>query len=255
MASTSRPSGRRPSRPVVGSRNPTGRPRQVAGRGQSPADKLHDPVDDEATEATAADAPPEPPAPAPEAARKRAPAPPPPPVSAGPQESASGLRTTLVLVVALVVLVGVAVFEGWYLWLREDPVVSSDRPVVTGEVAHRSAVEAASEAADEIVSTSYKNYDEQVDQAVSKMTDGFAARYRQTAEDVREQFVDARKEVQVEVAAAGVVRASPSQVEALLFLNQYVTTDGKDTSYTPYRALVTVVDTEQGWLVSDIETR
>lgn len=182
--------------------------------------------------------------------------PPPGVVSApGRDSGTSGLRTTLVLVVALVVLIGVAAFEGWYLWLREDPVVSSDRPVVTGEVAHRSAVEAASEAADEIVSTSYTNYDEQVDQAVSMMTDEFAGRYRQTAEDVREQFVDARKEVQVEVAAAGVVRASPSQVEALLFLNQYVTTDGKDTSYTPYRALVTVVDTEQGWLVSDIETK
>jgi Mce-associated membrane protein len=160
-----------------------------------------------------------------------------------------------VLVVAILLLVGVAVAEGWYLWLREEPVVSAGRPVVTGEVAHRSAVEAASEAADEIVSTSYKNYDEQVDQAVSKMTDGFANQYRQTAEDVRPEFVEAKKEVQVEVAAAGVVRASPSQVEALLFLNQYVSSDGKETAYTPYRALVTVVDTDQGWLVSNIETR
>ncbi|MGH3334812.1 MAG: hypothetical protein ACRDOZ_03260, partial [Nocardioides sp.] len=104
-------------------------------------------------------------------------------------------------------------------------------------------------------STSYKNYDEQVDQAVSKMDDEFADQYRQTAEDVRQEFLDAKKEVQVEVAAAGVVRASDNEVEALLFLNQYVTTDGKDTSYTPYRAMVTVVETEQGWLVSDIETK
>ena len=51
------------------------------------------------------------------------------------------------------------------------------------------------------------------------------------------------------------IRASSTQVEALLFLNQYVTKAGKDTSYTPYRALVTVVDTEQGWLVSDFETK
>jgi Mce-associated membrane protein len=165
------------------------------------------------------------------------------------------VRTTLVLVIAIVILVGVAAAEGWFLWLRKDPVVSADRPVVTSEVAHRSAVEAASQAADEIVSTSYKNYDEQVDQAVGKMTDGFAAKYRQTAEDVRDQFVDAKKEVQVEVAAASVVRADESQVQALLFLNQYVTTNGKHTAYTPYRALVTVVNTDQGWLVSDIETQ
>jgi Mce-associated membrane protein len=175
-----------------------------------------------------------------------------PPEAGGP---ASGVRTTLVLVIAIVLLVGVAVAEGWFLWLRQEPVVSADRPVVTGEVAHRAAVEAASQAADEIVSTSYKNYDDQVDQAVDKMTDGFAAKYRKTAEDVRDQFVHAKKEVQVEVAAAGVVRADESQVQALLFLNQYVTTDGKHTAYTPYRALVTVVNTDQGWLVSDIETK
>lgn len=214
--------------------------------GRTPGETVREP------EATPADQPPPaPPAPAAEVPARDLP----PPAPVPPREAGGGLRTTAVLVVALVVLIGVAAVEGWYLWLREDPVVSAERPVVTGEVAHRSAVEAASQAADDIVSTSYKNYDEQVDQAVSKMTDGFAGKYRQTAEDVREEFVDARKEVQVEVVAAGVVRASSTQVEALLFLNQYVTTDGRDTTYTPYRALVTVVDTEQGWLVSDLETR
>ncbi len=254
MASTPRP-GRRPSRPVVGSRNPTGRPRKVAGRFQSSGDTLHEPVaapvDEQSTAppppVTEAAPPPEPPPAAPAGHE--------PPAPGGPAGTAPGLRTTLVLVIAIVVLIGVAAAEGWYLWLREDPVVSAGRPVVTGEVAHRSAVEAASDAADEIVSTSYKNYDEQVDQAVGKMDDEFADQYRQTAEDVRQEFLDAKKEVQVEVAAAGVVRASDKEVEALLFLNQYVTTDGKDTSYTPYRAMVTVVDTEQGWLVSDIETK
>lgn len=160
------------------------------------------------------------------------------------------------LVVAIVLLVGIAAAEGWYLWLREDPVVSAARPVVTGEVSHRSAVDAASKATDEIFSTSYKNYDEQVDDAVSKMVDNnFADEYRQTAEDSRDGILDEKVEIQVEVAAASVVRADESQVQALLFLNQYVTTDGKNTTYTPYRALVTVVDTDQGWLVSDFETK
>jgi Mce-associated membrane protein len=204
---------------------------------------------------------PGPPPPEPAEPVTPSPEPPPSPVERAGEEppasgaTATGARTTLVLVVAIVLLLVVAAAEAWFLWLREDPVVSADRPVVTGEVTHRSAVEAASRAADEIVSTSYKNYDEQVDQAVGQMTDGFAARYRQTAEDVKDQFVRARKEVQVEVAAASVVRADESQVQSLLFLNQYVTTDGKDTSYTPYRALVTVVNTDQGWLVSDIETK
>jgi Mce-associated membrane protein len=243
MTSTPRPPDRRPARPVVGSRNPTGRPRKVAGR---PAGQTDGAVEVEA--------PPEP-APGP------APAPPPrdaPPEAAPSQQPTTGQparRSTLVLVVAILLLVGIAVAEGWYLWLRDDPVVSAERPVVTGEVAHRSAVDAASKATDEIFSTSYKNYDEQVDDALTKMVDNkFADEYRQTAEDSRDGILEQKVEIQVEVAAASVVRADESQVQALLFLNQYVTKRGQDTSYTPYRALVTVVDTEQGWLISKIET-
>jgi Mce-associated membrane protein len=235
---------------VVGSRNPTGRPRKVAGRSETPG------ASPEAAAAPADEQPPPPPVSVSKpAAQPTAPAPEEQPAPGEPTESSSSLRTTLVLVVAIVLLVGIAAAEGWYLWLREEPVVSAERPVVTGEVAHRSAVEAASQAAGEIFSTSYKNYDEHVDEAVSKMTDGFAEEYRQTAEDSRQGIIDGKKEVQVEVAAASVVRADDSQVEALLFLNQYVTTDGKNTTYTPYRALVTVVDTDQGWLVSDFETK
>jgi Mce-associated membrane protein len=244
VTSTPRPPDRRSTRPVVGSRNPTGRPRQVAGRPPGQPDG-----------GVEVEAPPEP---------EPGPAPAPPPRDEHPepapsQEPVAGppaRRSTLVLVVAIVLLVGIAAAEGWYLWLREDPVVSAARPVVTGEVSHRSAVDAASKATDEIFSTSYKNYDEQVDDAVSKMVDNnFADEYRQTAEDSRDGILDEKVEIQVEVAAASVVRADESQVQALLFLNQYVTKGGEDTSYTPYRALVTVVNTDQGWLVSDIETK
>jgi len=44
-------------------------------------------------------------------------------------------------------------------------------------------------------------------------------------------------------------------VQALVFLNQYVSKDGGDTTYTPYRALVTVVHTDRGWLVSGLDTK
>ena len=62
----------------------------------------------------------------------------------------------------------------------------------------------------------------------------------------------------MKAVAQGVVQASPAQVQALLFLNQYVekVQDGKPrTAYAQYRALVTVVHTDQGWLVSNIETK
>ena len=53
----------------------------------------------------------------------------------------------------------------------------------------------------------------------------------------------------------GVVHATRTEVQALLFLNYYVSKDGGDTTYTAYRALVTVVHTNRGWLVSGIDTK
>jgi Mce-associated membrane protein len=250
-------SPRPPRRPVVGSRNPTVRPRKVAGVRDDAAPTMPpeatvtevDEVDEvEEVEEIRSD----------EAGRDEE-------CLISPQVGADGrptgvgllgsLRTTLVLVVALVLLTGVAAGESWYLWFRDEPVVSATRPVVTGEMAHRAAVEAATQDTEQILSTSYKNYDEQVDQATSRMTDAFAAQYRKTIGDIKDAFVAAKTELQVKVVGAGVVRASSEQVQALLFLNQYVSKAGKDTTFTPYRALVTMVHTDHGWLVSQIDTK
>lgn len=212
-------------RPVVGSRNPTTRPRKVASG--VPASPAVPPV-----------------APPPDSRQ----------VEAAP--SPGGRRgTTIALVVAIVLLAGAVSWESWYLWGRSEPTVSASHPVITGEIAYRAAVEAASQDAEDILSTSYKNYDEQVAQATSEMTDGFAKEYTQTVGQIKGDFVAAKTELQVKVVAAGVVRASSEQVQALLFLNQYVTKPGTKTAFTPYRALVTVVHTEHGWLVDNIETQ
>ena len=89
--------------------------------------------------------------------------------------------------------------------------------------------------------------------------DSFAEEYRQTSDEIKDQFVASETELQVEAVAQGVVRASSDEVQALLFLNQYVQkkddNDQPKTDYAQYRALVTVVHTDQGWLVSKIETQ
>ena len=231
----------RPGRRLVaGSRNATARPRKIAGS-VPPAEPP--PVVSPAVDPVSVTPPP--------AVVK----PPPPVVEPPPARPFLGrLGTTLALVVALVVLVGVAVGESWYLWLRDEPVVSSARPVVTGEMAHRSALEAASQDIEEILSTSYKNYDEQVDQATSKMTDAFGEQYRETSDQIEGDFVKARTEVQSQVVAAGVMRASSEQVEALLFVNQAVAKKGAATGVSQYRVRMTMVHTDHGWLVSDIQT-
>lgn len=238
-----KPAPRRPGRPVVGSRNPTGRPRKVAGQQSTPepappsvSPASSDPASVVETPDTSAG--------------------PPPGTTTGRRR---GRRTTVALVVALVLLIGIGAFEILYLTGDDDAAPSADRPVVTGDLSHRAAVEAAATSTEEILSTSYKSYDEQVEQATAKMTDTFAEEYRQTSDDIKDQFVASETELQVQAVAQGVVRASSGEVQALLFLNQYVQKQDRQgrpaTDYAQYRALVTVVHTDQGWLVSDIQTR
>jgi Mce-associated membrane protein len=212
------------------SRNPAGKPRKIAGQ-QAPA---NEPV--ETPEADGGDQGP----------------------GVSTSSTGGGRRRTWMLVVAIVVLLGLAVAEVVYLTRDDVATVSSSRPVVTGDLTHRAAVDTAAKSTVEILSTSYDDYDEQVEQATSKMTDTFAEEYRETADGIRDRFVDQQTKLQFEAVGQSVVQASPEQVKALLFLNQYVekVVDGQPrTDYAQYRALVTVVHTDHGWLVSDIETK
>jgi len=265
---------RRPS-----SASPTPRPRRLAGRTDStppPADEPESPdlrsQDDEPTAWAPVSEPlPEPapePAPEPEFATESRPRP--SPAEATDEVGFVGSpKTTRVLLVAIVVLAVVALAGGIFLWVEDDDgddpstatdtgsVIAADdeTPVrIAGEDA-RVAVAAAATAAHTIVATSYRDYDAQVEEAAELMTPAFAEEYRQTAGDVEAAIVESKTEVQVQIVAQGVVRADQEEVQALVFLNQLVTKAGKDPVYTAYRALVTVVNTDQGWLVSDLETK
>ena len=238
MTESSRPRG-------LGSRNPTGRPRKVAGQGSVPPDPPT-PAEELPQEPTS-----EPTlAPTPEA---------PEPLVGEPRGGGlGGRRTTIALLLAVVVLLGVGVAEVWYLTRDATPAPSEARPVVVGDATRGEAVETAARSTEEILSTSYQDYDDQVKQATAKMTDAFAEQYQQTSDGIRDRFLAQQTRLQVKAVGQSVVQASPEQVRALLFLNQYVqkVVDGKETTdYAQYRALVTVVHTDQGWLVSDIATK
>lgn len=157
--------------------------------------------------------------------------------------------------VALVVLVGVLAVEAWVLWFREPPAPTADHPVTVPDVRQAAAVGAASDAVAEILSTSWQDYDAQADAAQDLMTDDFAGKYAETSREIKDSFVEAKTSVEVEVAWAGVHRAGPDSVQALLFLDQVVSRGGEDPRTIPFRALVTVVPSEGEWLVADIVTR
>lgn len=175
-------------------------------------------------------------------------------------------KTTRVLIIALgllaLLLAGQAVW-----WIRHDGgtkavdagsvTVPDDRPVVADQLAVQDGVESAAKAAQEIVAVDFQKYDEEVDAAAELMTSQFEAQYRKTAGDIRDDFVANKTVVQANVVAQGVVRANRTRLEALVFLNQVVTRtrDGKpETVLTPFKVLVTMVHTDNGWLVDGLDT-
>jgi Mce-associated membrane protein len=178
-----------------------------------------------------------------------------PEVDPEPAGAPPAKRATLALVLAIIILVAVALLQVAYLWgpLKDGPTVSADRPVLLSRAAERSATDTAAKAAVAFTQRSYESYDEQVDDAAAMMTEDFEKEFRQTTDDARDPFIEAETQVTAEVAAQGVMTASEEQVEALVFLNQFTIRKGEESVFTPFRLKVTLIDTEQGWLVSDVD--
>jgi Mce-associated membrane protein len=162
--------------------------------------------------------------------------------------------TVLLSLVAVLALVAGGLFA-WDAFRDDDVAKPSKQPVVIGSDDATAGVEAAATAAETILTRSYQDYDQQLDDATALMTDAFAKAFRQAATDIKEEFVAAKTDQQARVVAQGVVHATRTEVQALVFLNQYVSKDAGDTTYTPYRILVTVIHTDRGWLVSALDTK
>jgi Mce-associated membrane protein len=163
-------------------------------------------------------------------------------------------RTTALLTAGSLVLAAAVAGEAWYVHGMSDPTPSAARPVVMGDIEARSVVETAAQDAAAIFSQSWQDYDRHLDRATALMTDPFATAYRSTAVPVKAQVVSSRTSTTTRVASSGVVRASPDQVQALLFLDQRVVAGSAPPTFNARRALVTMVRTDRGWLVGNVQT-
>jgi len=270
----SRPAPRRQSR------TNTPRPRKIAGRDAGPLEPDVG-VESAPVEPAAPGGPPKPPrTPKPPVART-----PEPESGDGPSllDSETTSRVLLALVGGFVVLL---VLQGVWFYLHQqenddraataaaasdsndeqtdeedsyEPLtVPSGRPVVLNEVAVQEGVEAAAAAAQIMFARDFKSYDDGVDNAVTLMTDDFAQQYRATTNDVRREFINNKTQVQIRVVAQSVVRATDTELEALVFLNMFTIKgvgDDASTTYTPYRAVLKMVHTDTGWLVDGVDTK
>jgi Mce-associated membrane protein len=163
-------------------------------------------------------------------------------------------RTTGVLGAVALGLTAVVAAEAWYVWGVSDPTPSAARPVVTGDVAAGAAVATAAQDAARIFTTSWQQYDAHAAAVAPLMTDAMAARYRRGAAPVRSRVLAEHTTTTTKVAGSGVVRATPDQVLALVFLDQRVKSAGGPATYTARRALVTMVRGDRGWLVDNVQT-
>jgi Mce-associated membrane protein len=161
--------------------------------------------------------------------------------------------TTVLTACSLLLATGIA-GEAHYLWGDSAATPSAQRPVVVGDIDARSAVETAAQDAAAIFTTSWKTYDAHLDQVSGLMTERFATAYRTSASPVKAQVVSSKTLTTTRVAASGVVRASHDVVQALLFLDQRVTSGGGPASFNARSALVTMVRTDHGWLVDNVQT-
>lgn len=183
----------------------------------------------------------------------------------------AGAGLTRALLVGLVVLVVLALVQG--AWLIVHAVRSDDagpkvaagqiavpagRPVILNQTDVDAAVDQAAQDAVILVKRDYRTYDADVAKAVDLLTDRFAREYKQTSADTKARILADKVNVDAKVVAQGVVRANTTQVQALLFLNQYVTKGtGKNrrVTYVPYKVLLTMIHTDNGWLVDGIDTK
>jgi Mce-associated membrane protein len=120
-------------------------------------------------------------------------------------------RGVVVLLAVAVVLVGGLAVLAWVAAQRAD----------RGERAGRDAVSAATAATQAIFSYDYRRFDASVANGMRFVTGSFAKEYTETTGALKASAEKEKAVVRAEVSAAGVVSATPDQVEVLLYVNQY----------------------------------
>lgn len=253
-----------PRRPAS-SRGAVNRPRKIAGQSAAtPTDDapLREPSEPATTSTAAppdADGVTQSPTPVEPPQRGMEPA----PVLASPGATRMLVRILAVLAVLLLLQ---ALWWVRHTWLVDEPAepseatgaiaVPADRPVIENELAWKEGVDVAGQAIQAVSTRSYESYDADVEKATEFLTDDFADDFRTTTDDVKQDFVAKEAVMSVEIRSQAVVRANDAELQAIVFFDQTtVTTAGEDpgTVRSPFRALVTLVHTDQGWFVDRID--
>jgi Mce-associated membrane protein len=154
--------------------------------------------------------------------------------------SSPGLTALLAL---LVVLAAAAV-----AWLAVEL-----RAARASEAAADEAQVTAARYAEQLLSYHHARLDQDFAQARELVTAGFLREYQEATDVVREQAVEDRAVIEASVVASSVVDADGDEVRALLFVNQSTTTGDGSPSLDLNRVMLTLVQEDGRWLVSDLD--
>jgi hypothetical protein len=164
-----------------------------------------------------------------------------------PGTPASSARPSPVPTVVLAVLVLLAAVGVVYAGV-------SLRNAEAGEAAAETGQVTAARYAEQLLSYDYSHLDEDFSQAQRLLTDDFRKEYIQATDVVRDQAVQDKAVIKAAVVATSVVSAEPDEVKTLLFVNQTTTTGGGGSpSIDLNRVVVTIVEQDGRWLVSDLD--
>ncbi len=157
--------------------------------------------------------------------------------------------TAAVLALVLIALVLGSVLVGKNAWNSKT---ASDGQIVN-EGPRSVLLDEASWATATVLSYHAATFDADSRKAQDLMTASMKAQYLSTLDKVKANVAKYGLNLTAKVAAIGLISATDSKVKALAFINQTTTArDSKNTQVDQNRAVVTMVNTADGWRISDI---
>ena len=182
-----------------------------------------------------------------------------PPPSAEPAPAASGGPRALVLdrvLAALVVLCLLLSGALWFLVHRADNPHLDTAPdgQVTESSFRNATMSAASDAATQALSYSYKTFDADRKKARALMGPALVKQYDKAMDQVASQTASAKLTLKATVLSAGLLSAKEHSAKVLLFVNTVTTTEGsKKQQLDQNRVLMTLTRKDGGWTVSKMD--
>jgi Mce-associated membrane protein len=144
---------------------------------------------------------------------------------------------------ALVLLAAVAV---GYLAVQLRNAEASESAATNAQVL-------AARYAEQLLSYHHARLDEDFAQAKRLLTEEYLPEYQEATDVVRDEAVADRAVLEASVVASSVVSAEPDEVKTLLFVNQTTTTGEGNPSLDLNRVILTLVEQDGRWLVSNLD--